>query len=273
MQLDLVAIFLIGLATGFSHCIGMCGPFVLTYTLKLSENSIVVKPTFWQQFYPHLLYNSGRLLTYVFLGQLFGLLGQTLGTVVAFKSFQGGLIIFAGLVMVLMGIQMSGFLPKTQRDTFWGVGKFTSIVQSMLNRVNPNNVFGLGVVLGFLPCGVLYAAFAKAAATQTIWGGGLTMLAFGLGTFPAMILTGVTAHLISSHLRKKLYRIAAIMVILLGLYTMYKGIMKVSGKGLMKHGSHSGQMQMAPEKKQPSIEQMPSENSHSEMEHQAEDHD
>ncbi len=244
MQLDLVALFLIGLATGFSHCIGMCGPFVLTYTLKLSENSTVKKPTFWQQFYPHLLYNSGRLLTYVFLGQLFGLLGQTLSTVVAFKSFQGGLIIFAGIVMVLMGVQMTGLLPKAQRDTFWGVGKFTNMVQSMLNRVNPNNVFGLGVVLGFLPCGVLYVAFAKAAATQTIWGGGLTMLAFGLGTFPAMILTGVTAHLISSRMRKTLYRIAAIMVIVLGLFTMYKGFMKVSGKGMMKHGAHSGQMQM-----------------------------
>jgi len=241
MPLDLVAVFFIGLATGFSHCIGMCGPFVLTYTLKLSKNSAVVQPSYWQQFYPHLLYNSGRLLTYVFLGQLFGLLGQTLSNVVAFKSFQGGLIIFAGMVMVLFGIQMTGLLPKLQPDTFWGVGKFTNMVQSMLNRVNSNNVFGLGVVLGFLPCGVLYAAFAKAAATQTIWGGGLTMLAFGLGTFPAMILTGVTAHLISSRLRTTLYRIAAVMVILLGLFTIYKGIMKVSGKGMMMRGQHPSQ--------------------------------
>ena len=241
MQLDLAAIFLIGLASGFSHCIGMCGPFVLTYTLKLSENSAVVQPTFWQQFYPHLLYNSGRLLTYVFLGQLFGLLGQTLSTVVAFKSFQGALIVFAGVVMVLMGVQMSGLLPKLKRDTFFGVGKFTATVQSMLNRVNPNNVFGLGIVLGFLPCGILYVAFAKAAATQTILGGGLTMLAFGLGTFPAMLLTGVTAHLVSSRLRKTLYRIAAVMVILLGLFTVYKGAMKVSGMGMMKHGAHAAE--------------------------------
>ena len=235
MQIDLAAVFLIGLLGGFSHCIGMCGPFVMTYTLKLSENSAVAQPTFWQQFYPHLLYNSGRVLTYIFLGQLFGLLGQTLGSVIAFKSFQGGLMIFAGAIMILMGLDLSSIIPALPRDTFFGAARFTNIVHSFLNRVNSRNVFGLGVVLGFLPCGFLYAVFAKAAATQSVLGGGLTMLAFGLGTFPAMVLTGVTAHLISSKLRKRLYRIAAILVIVLGIFTTYKGIMKATGKMKMQH--------------------------------------
>ena len=237
MLVDLVAMFLIGLASGFSHCIGMCGPFVLTYTLKLSENAAVIRPTLWQQFYPHVLYNSGRLLTYVFLGQLFGLLSQTLSTVAAFKSFQAVLILCAGIFMIFMGLDMSGVIPKLSRDFLFGTKKLSGMIHSMLNRVNSQNIFGLGVILGFLPCGILYAAFAKAAATQTIWGGGLTMLAFGLGTFPAMIFTGVAAHLISSRLRTKLYQCAAIMVILLGLFTVYKGILKLSGKGMMKHSA------------------------------------
>jgi len=241
MQLDLAAVFMIGLLGGFSHCIGMCGPFVMTYTLKLSENSAVVKPHFWQQFYPHLLYNSGRVLTYIFLGQLFGLLGQTLGHVVAFKGFQGGLMFFAGVVMVLIGLDISGIIPAVPRDTFFGVARFSNIVHSFLNRVNPRNIFGLGIVLGFLPCGMLYAVFAKAAATQSVLGGGLTMLAFGLGTFPAMLLTGVTAHTISSRLRKRLYQVAAVLVIVLGIFTAYKGAMKISGKMVMHHSPMTGE--------------------------------
>lgn len=241
MQLDLAAVFMIGLLGGFSHCIGMCGPFVMTYTLKLSENSAVVQPHFWRQFYPHLLYNSGRVLTYIFLGQLFGLLGQTLGQVAAFKGLQGGLMIFAGVIMILMGLDLSGLIPSLPRDTFFGVARFSSIVHSFLNRVNPRNIFGLGVVLGFLPCGMLYAIFAQAAATQSIIGGGLTMLAFGLGTFPAMMLTGVTAHMISSKLRKQLYRGAAILVIILGIFTAYKGVMKTSGKMVMPHAPMTGE--------------------------------
>ena len=149
-------------------------------------------------------------------------------------------MIFAGVVMIMMGLDLSGLIPSLPRDTFFGVNKFTNMVHSFLNRVNPHNVFGLGIILGFLPCGMLYAVFAKAAATQSIWGGGMTMLAFGLGTFPAMVLTGVTAHLISSRLRKTLYRFAAVLVIVLGIFTTYKGVLKASGKMMMHHAIPAG---------------------------------
>ncbi len=242
MQIDLVAVFLIGLFGGFSHCIGMCGGFVMTYTLKLSENSLVAKPTFWQQLYPHLLYNSGRVLTYTFLGEVFGVLGMTLSSVLAFRSFQGGLMLFAGMVMILMGLDLSGILPSLPRDTFPGATAFKNLVHSLLNRVNPHNVFGLGIILGFLPCGLVYAVGTKAAATQSIWQGGLIMLFFGLGTFPAMVLMGVTTHLVSVRLRTTLYRIAAILVIVLGVMTMMKGYQKIKNPGIIMH-SPSSQMQ------------------------------
>lgn len=242
MQIDIYAVFLIGLLGGFSHCIGMCGGFVVTYTLKLSQNAVVAKPSTWQQIYPHLLYNSGRVLTYTLLGEIFGILGMTLGSVFAFKSFQGGLMLFAGIVMVIMGLDLAGLIPSLPKDTFIGVNKFKEMIQSMLNRVNPNNIFGLGIVMGFLPCGMVYAVGVKAAATQSIWQGGLIMLVFGLGTFPAMVLTGVAAHLVSSRLKSTLYKIAAILVIVLGILTISKGIQKLGGKGPMKHHQHQIEM-------------------------------
>jgi sulfite exporter TauE/SafE len=94
----------------------------------------------------------------------------------------------------------------------------------MFNRVNRKNIFILGMILGFIPCGLVYAAGAKAATTQSILGGMITMLVFGLGTFPAMVITGLTVNLISNKLRMQLYRIAAIMVILLGILAILRGI-------------------------------------------------
>ncbi len=242
MQIDYYAVFVIGFLGGFSHCIGMCGGFVLSYTLKLSENRIVARPSFWQQFYPHLLYNSGRVLTYTLLGELFGFLGSTVAFVPAFRNFQGALMLFAGVIMVLMGLDLSGAIPALPRDTFPGVNRFKDIVRALLNRVSPHNIFGLGIIMGFLPCGLVYAVAAKAAATQSIFKGGLTMLFFGVGTFPAMVLSGVTAHLISSRLRTALYRVAAILVILLGILTITKGYSKLTGKPIQMHHGKSVQM-------------------------------
>jgi len=224
MEIDLIAIFIIGFLGGFSHCIGMCSGFVVTYTLKLNENETIPVNSKWQILKPHLLYNAGRVFTYTLLGELFGFLGGTLGVIFAIRDFQGGLQLFAGLVMLLMGFELAGWFPAWSPDYFPGLNKFKQLVQSLFNRVNRKNIFGLGFVLGFIPCGLVYAAGAKAAATQSIVGGMLTMLFFGLGTFPAMVLTGLTANLLSTQLRSKIYRFAAILVILLAILTVMRGI-------------------------------------------------
>ena len=173
---------------------------------------------------PHLLYNSGRVLTYTFLGEIFGILGSTMGFMLALKDFQGILEIIAGLFMIIIGLEYSGLLPISNRDYFPGLNAFKRAVGNMLNRVNRRNVFAVGLVLGFIPCGLVYVAGAKAAATQSLVGGMLTMLVFGLGTFPAMIIIGMASHLISGKLRHRLMSVAAILVILLALMTIYRGI-------------------------------------------------
>ncbi len=224
MYLDLTSIFLIGFFGGFSHCIGMCGGIVLTYTLKIQENDPIEKPSKWQTIKPHLLYNGGRVLTYTFLGEIFGLIGSTIGIIFAIRDFQGGLQLFAGFIMLLMGIELAGLIPSLSPNTFPGINKFKQLITSFFNRVNRRNIFALGLILGFLPCGLVYAAGAKAVSTQSLFGGMLVMLFFGLGTFPAMVLTGLTAHLISNKLRQRLYKLAAVLVILLAVLTIIRGI-------------------------------------------------
>jgi sulfite exporter TauE/SafE len=224
MDFDYITIFLIGFFGGFSHCIGMCGGFVMTYSLKIRENDIIKTPTRWQKVSPHLLYNAGRVLTYTVLGEIFGLAGGTLGVIFAIRDLQGVLQLSAGILMVLIGLDLAGWLSIFGTGEYPGIKSFKKIATMLFRSVNRRNVFVLGLILGLIPCGLVYVAGAKAAATQSVTGGALTMLVFGLGTFPAMLVTGFAADLISQKLRTRLYRFAAILVIILAFFTILRGI-------------------------------------------------
>lgn len=224
MNIDFLALFLIGFFGGFSHCMGMCGGFVATYTFKIAENDPSLHNSYFQKLLPHLLYNSGRLLTYTILGEIFGFIGGTLGLIFAIQDFQGGLQLLAGIFMVIMGLDIADLIPNLEPDSFPGVNIFKRTVNALFYKVNRKNIFILGMVLGLIPCGLVYAIGANAAATQNIIGGFLTMLIFGLGTFPAMFLTGFIVNLLSAKIRGRLYRIAAILVILMGILTILRGI-------------------------------------------------
>jgi len=223
MQIELLTLFIIGFLGGFGHCIGMCGGIVLTYTMKIEENDPLANPTWWQTVKPHLIYNLGRLTTYTVLGQIFGIIGSTIGLILAIRDFQGLLQIFAGLIMIVLGIELAGWMPNLSSDSFPGVSIFKKLTVSLFNHVNRKNIFMLGLVLGLLPCGLVYAAGAKAAATQSMIGGMLTMLFFGLGTLPAMVISGLTAHLVSNRLRRRLYKIAALLVMVMGVLAILRG--------------------------------------------------
>lgn len=224
MNWDLVGVSLIGLSGGFSHCVGMCGGFVLTYSLKLQENEPEQNRGWWQRVSPHLLYGMGRILSYIVIGEILGLVGNALQAVFAMRQFQGGLSLLAGVVMVFMGIELTGLVPNLAPDSFPGINPFKKLVQGMFNKVRRNNILGLGFVLGFIPCGLVYAAGAKAIATGSMLGGLLTMLVFGVSTLPAMVLTGVMSMRIPVSTRGKIYKLSATLVVVLGLVTILRGV-------------------------------------------------
>jgi len=223
MGIDFLAVFLIGLLGGFSHCIGMCGGFVISYTFRINENEFTNRPGLFRRLTPHLMYSSGRILSYTLLGEIFGFLGSSLQIIFTIRDFQGYLQLFAGLVMIFMGLDLAGLIPNMTPDSFPGINTFKRLVHNLFGKVNRRNVFGLGFVLGFIPCGLVYAVGAKASATGSLFGGMITILIFGLGTLPAMVLTGLVAHLISAKLRSRIYKLAAILVIILGILTILRG--------------------------------------------------
>lgn len=222
--MDLIGVFLMGLAGGFSHCVGMCGGFVLTYSLKVNENDFIEHPTFWQRLSPHLLYGSGRILSYMLIGNILGLVGNAVSAVFAIRHFQGGLSVIAGLVMIFMGLDLAGMIPNLAPNSFPGFNPFKGLVTALFNKVKRNNILGLGFVLGFIPCGLVYTAGAKAVASGSLAGGMLTMLVFGLATMPAMVITGMVSGRIPVRLRSRLYKLAALLAAGLGVLTLLRGV-------------------------------------------------
>ncbi|HQU74904.1 MAG TPA: sulfite exporter TauE/SafE family protein, partial [Calditrichia bacterium] len=100
---------------------------------------------------------------------------------------------------------------------------FKQVASRAFRKVTENNIFGLGVVLGFIPCGLVYAAGAKAATSGGAISGMLTMLAFGLGTVPALLMVGLGAQSVSAKFRYQVFRFATLLVIALGIMTTYRG--------------------------------------------------
>lgn len=211
-------IFLIGLL-GSAHCIGMCGGFVAMYSLK--------KPAARPSLAYHLLYNLGRIITYSLLGGMLGSIGSFFAYVGRHRGIPGAVLLIAGMIMVLMGLNIAGVLGK--RGFFEESGIIeTSFFRKTLRRIlNLDSVwatFLFGLLLGLLPCGLLYPIFMYAAAGGSLFSGAMTMAVFGLGTAPAMLLFGFLVTKIQPSLKRALYRLAAALIILLGVKTLLRGL-------------------------------------------------
>ena len=102
-MLSTETLFLLYLSTGFTigfgHCIGMCGPIVVSLSLSLKERSVLV---------PHLLYNGGRITTYGLLGGVMGATPSFTRVVTSIASLQKGVMILTGMLIVVMGLAMAG---------------------------------------------------------------------------------------------------------------------------------------------------------------------
>ncbi len=225
MIAEYISILFLGLLGGFSHCLGMCSGFVLAYSANLHNPDSTALAGKWLRWRAHLLYNSGRIFTYMILGEIFGLVGSTLGLILAIKNLQGALELLAGIIMLIMGLTFAGLWPGwSSTDFFPGVSIFKKIISSLYKNLRPKNMFILGMILGFIPCGLVYAAGAKAVATQSPLGGMITMLIFGLGTVPALLSLGISTELISIRWRQRIYHLAAVLLIVFAVLTILRGI-------------------------------------------------
>ncbi|NTW54221.1 MAG: sulfite exporter TauE/SafE family protein [Chlorobaculum sp.] len=221
---ELLAMLLAGLAGGFGHCIGMCGPIVASFSMGEGGRSIA----------PHLLYNLGRIMTYAFLGAMLGFTGSFVGLFSSIGMFQQIVMGLTGLVIVFMGMAAIGWSPLGH--IFSSCAPFMPVIKKMLSMFDASRSTGawfpMGVALGFLPCGLSYTALLAAArsgmeAPDHFTGmaqGGLMMLLFGLGTTPALLVVGTVASRISQATRERFYKLAGIIMIATGVWFIYGAV-------------------------------------------------
>ncbi len=225
--MEFAAVFLVGLMGSLGHCVGMCGGFVAAYSLKTLPDKVGGPGALLATAVPHLLYNSGRLTTYIALGAVAALAAGSLQQLGGFRYFQATLLIVAGLIMIQVALNAAGWWPRFRA----AAGKHTLLwrfLKPFMLGKKWRHYFGLGFVLGFIPCGFLYAILAGAASSGDPVVAGFTMLAFGLGTAPALIALGAGVNTVPVLWRQRFFKTAAIMVIVLGVVTAGRGVMAFS---------------------------------------------
>lgn len=215
--------FISGLLGGFGHCMGMCGPVVAAYALNPVRKSYL----------PQLLYNLGRITTYSIIGGVMGLTGSFVGVINPVENFQNIIMAVIGVLMMIMGLAVGGWVPLRMGKSTVGC---TSIVGRMVKFVTETGsagaFFPMGLILGFIPCGLSYTAFIAAAGAGVDAGSraegflkGMSMLfLFGLGTLPALLLLGGLLSVVGQQTRLKLYRASAIAMIVAGALFLYRAI-------------------------------------------------
>lgn len=219
-EISLIAAFMTGLL-GSLHCVGMCGGIVGALSMGLPVNT---RTNIWRLLPYQLLYNSGRILSYVIAGAMIAWLGaETTGQFGPPGNSIGKWL--SGLFMVALGFyiadwwQVLGILERAGNH----IWKYLQpLGQHFLPITNPFQAFGLGLVWGWLPCGMVYAMLAFALSSQDSTQGAMIMLAFGLGTLPMLFLMGSAASRLGDFVRKPLVRqLAGTLILLFGLYSLF----------------------------------------------------
>jgi sulfite exporter TauE/SafE len=205
-----------GVFTGLSHCVGMCGPLVSAFALRRRAARQELST-------PLIIFQLGRLTTYTLLGAAVGSLGSLLTA--ALRPWQGAFSIAMGLGVALIGLGLMGVLPLQAWVASLAPARLASRwIKGFMASSHPAAPFGLGLANGLLPCGAVYAMTLLAAMRGDPVQGASLMLIFGLGTLPAMLGFGYAVGACSLRLRTHLFRVAAIVVVVVGVQLTLRGL-------------------------------------------------
>jgi len=200
-------LFVVGVLTSI-HCVGMCGGIMLSQSINKDSKSK------FDSMKPAILYNAGRVVSYTILGGIVGSLGSVLSLSLSIKA---GLQIFAGVFMIIMGLNMSGYslFRKFNIKLPWSACSV---------KKKPKTPFLVGVLNGLMPCGPLQTMQLYALGTGSAYKGALAMLIFSLGTVPLMLTFGALSGLISKGYTKTLLKFSGILIVVLGMVMGSRGL-------------------------------------------------
>ncbi|MDX1904148.1 MAG: sulfite exporter TauE/SafE family protein [Thermonemataceae bacterium] len=194
--------FLTGLF-GSMHCVGMCGAIALSLPSRT--------------FFGNFLYNVGRVLSYTFLGFLFGTFGKGLNLL----GMQQILSIIFGIFIII-----GAFLPQFQELPFLNFifNKLKKAFTPFFKNKSYFSLWMIGILNGFLPCGLVYLAIIGSVVTAEASEGAMYMLFFGLGTIPMMQSLSIYKNLLTAEWRRKIFKFLPVFVFVTGLLLVFRGL-------------------------------------------------
>jgi hypothetical protein len=218
---DFYLVLVLGFVSSL-HCVQMCGPIVLTYSISANPEA-ARQPLLGL----HLAYNAGRTLTYMLLGAIAGVAGGTMGFVGRLAGVQNVAAIVAGATMLIAGLVLFDLMPG-RLGSLGGRGfalpaRFLRPVGKLISSRSVGGKFALGLLMGFLPCGLVYAALMRALGTATALGGAITLLAFAAGTSVALLAVGLGASAATRKLARWGTTLSAISVMAMGTLLIFRG--------------------------------------------------
>ncbi len=232
-----ISVFLMGLLGGV-HCLGMCGGVVGMLSAGL-DPQVRANPKKVALF--HLNYNFGRILSYILMGIIFGLIGTILAQTLQMSVFDKVLRIFSGVLMIMVGLYIGNWSSNIQILEKLGAklwAKLQPLTQRFLPIRNLRSSFFTGLLWGGIPCGLVYGALSFAVLSGSMLEGGLIMLAFGLGTLPSLLLMASLSTQLGFVIQKPwVRRLSGLLIIVLGIMALWMPIksMMFDSMRMMNH--------------------------------------
>jgi len=226
---------------GSPHCAGMCGGIIGSLHSGVAEVAGGKKQQFWYS----LAFNGGRLLSYAVAGMIAATLGISLIALIGMQRSHAMMQMIAGTFMLLLGLSIAGWWSGLNRIEslgyiFWR--RLQPLTRHFIPVRSKFQALLLGTLWGWLPCGLVYSALVLVLASGDVLQGGLTMLAFGLGTLPMMVLLGLSAARINQWRTNSTIRsVMGSVIILFGVAT-FVGLPRLISHSGMQHTGQPDKM-------------------------------
>lgn len=230
----------VGLTAGFSTCMALVGGLVLSVSSKYAENHPT--ETAFQKFRPHLVFNLGRIVSFIVFGAIIG----TIGSAFLIKgSLLGLLTIAVGVVMLVLGLQLTEAFPRIKKSFTLpsGLAKKLNIKQNVEREYSHKNAFFMGTATFFLPCGFTQAMQLLAVSTGSPLQAALIMGAFAIGTTPGLLSLGGLTSIVKDKFAQRFFRVVGIIVVVMAMINLVNGYNLMGLNRVFEHSNLPTQSQ------------------------------
>jgi uncharacterized protein len=211
--MEIISGLIMGLV-GSLHCLGMCGPIAIAIPAR-SDNKLTI-------IIDSLLYNFGRVVTYMVMGLIVGLLGST----ISLAGYQEIISIVAGALLLIIVIIPRKWEVAIGNISFIKAGsdKLMRAFRSILGKKSMGSLFVIGLLNGLLPCGLVYAALIAALAFGSVLGSITFMMFFGIGTVPMLAVVFSIKGMLSVEIRRKINKLIPVGIAIVAIILILRGM-------------------------------------------------